>query len=118
MRPRQDTWIISNLLQNLVVNLLLNNKITLLTNKNHSFEANLEYIAKELDNRNNDGRNNGKDYEYNYILKDSLSLRNLYDFASSKYVFLAKTHIPMFFWLLSKNNKHIFYQENPTVFYP
>ena len=27
-----------------------NNRITLLTNKNHSFESNLEYIAKELDN--------------------------------------------------------------------
>ena len=34
-----------------------NNKITLLTNKNHSFEANLEYIAKELDNRNNSRKN-------------------------------------------------------------
>ena len=34
-----------------------NNKITLLTNKNHSFEANLEYIAKELENRNNNGKN-------------------------------------------------------------
>ena len=40
-----------------------NNKITLLTNKNHSFEANLEYIAKELDNRNNSGKN----YKYKFI---------------------------------------------------
>ena len=50
-----------------------NNKITLLTNKNHSFEANLEYIAKELDNRNNSGKN----YEYKFIPKDSLSFANM-----------------------------------------
>ena len=60
------------------------NKITLLTNKNHSFEVNLEYIAKELNNRNNDGKN----YEYKFIPKDSLSLSDIRDFATSKYVFL------------------------------
>lgn len=81
---------IFNILRKLPQN---NNKIALLTNKNHSFEANLEYIAKELDNRNSDG----KDYEYNYILKDSLSLRNLYDFASSKYVFLVDNFFPLAF---------------------
>ena len=70
-----------------------NNKIALLTNKNHSFEANLEYIAKELDNRNREGKN----YEYNFILKDSLSIKNLYDFASSKYVFLVDNFFPLAF---------------------
>ena len=70
-----------------------NNKITLLTNKNHSFEANLEYIAKELENRNN----NGKNYEYKFIPKDSLSLSNIRDFASSKYVFLVDNFFPLAF---------------------
>ncbi|MBO5840247.1 MAG: CDP-glycerol glycerophosphotransferase family protein [Methanobrevibacter sp.] len=70
-----------------------NNKITLLTNKNHSFEANLEYIAKELDNRNN----NGKNYEYKFIPKDSLSFANIRDFASSKYVFLVDNFFPLAF---------------------
>ena len=70
-----------------------NNKITLLTNKNHSFEANLEYIAKELDNRNNSGKN----YEYKFIPKDSLSLSNIRDFASSKYVFLVDNFFPLAF---------------------
>lgn len=70
-----------------------NNRIALVTNKNHSFEANLECIAKELDIRNSDGN----DFEYNYIIKDSLSLRNLYDFASSKYVFLVDNFFPLAF---------------------
>lgn len=70
-----------------------NNKITLLTNKNHSFEANLEYIAKELDNRNNSGKN----YEYKFIPKDSLSFSNIRDFASSKYVFLVDNFFPLAF---------------------
>lgn len=70
-----------------------NNKITLLTNKNHSFEANLEYIAKELDNRNNAGKN----YEYKFIPKDSLSFSNIRDFASSKYVFLVDNFFPLAF---------------------
>ena len=69
------------------------NKIALLTNKNHSFEANLEYIAKELDNRND----NGKDYEYRFIPKDSLSFKDIYDFASSKYVFLVDNFFPLAF---------------------
>ena len=43
------------------------NKIALLTNKNHSFELNLEYIAMELDNRKT---KDGKDFEYNFIEKD------------------------------------------------
>lgn len=68
-------------------------KITLLTNKNHSFESNLEYIAKELDNRKKDG----KDYEYNFIEKDSLSLKSIYDFATSKYVFLVDNFFPLAF---------------------
>ncbi|MBO7518552.1 MAG: CDP-glycerol glycerophosphotransferase family protein [Methanobrevibacter sp.] len=70
-----------------------NNKITLLTNKNHSFEANLEYIAKELDNRNNSGKN----YEYKFNPKDSLSFANIRDFASSKYVFLVDNFFPLAF---------------------
>ncbi|WP_298537255.1 CDP-glycerol glycerophosphotransferase family protein [uncultured Methanobrevibacter sp.] len=70
-----------------------NNKITLLTNKNHSFEANLEYIAKELDNRNYEGKN----YEYKFIPKDSLSFANIRDFASSKYVFLVDNFFPLAF---------------------
>ncbi len=70
-----------------------NNKITLLTNKNHSFEANFEYIAKELDNRNNSGKN----YEYKFIPKDSLSFANIRDFASSKYVFLVDNFFPLAF---------------------
>ena len=70
-----------------------NNKITLLTNKNHSFEANLENIAKELDNRNNSGKN----YEYKFIPKDSLSFANIRDFASSKYVFLVDNFFPLAF---------------------
>lgn len=70
-----------------------NNKITLLTNKNHSFEANLEYIAKELDNRNDSGKN----YEYKFIPKDSLSFANIRDFASSKYVFLVDNFFPLAF---------------------
>ena len=64
-------------------------KITLLTNKNHSFEANLEYIARELDNR--------KDYEYNFIEKDSLSLKDIREFATSKYVFLVDNFFPLAF---------------------
>ena len=70
------------------------NKVTLLTNKNHSFEINLEYIAKELDNRKT---SDGKDFEYNFIEKDSLSLKNIYDFASSKYVFLVDNFFPLAF---------------------
>ena len=70
-----------------------NNKITLLTNKNHSFEANLENIAKELDNRNNSGKN----YEYKFIPKHSLSFANIRDFASSKYVFLVDNFFPLAF---------------------
>ena len=70
-----------------------NNKITLLTNKNHSFEANLEYIAKELDNRNYEGKN----YEYKFIPKDSLSFANIRDFACSKYVFLVDNFFPLAF---------------------
>ncbi|MCQ2961001.1 MAG: CDP-glycerol glycerophosphotransferase family protein [archaeon] len=70
-----------------------NNKITLLTNKNHSFDSNLEYIAKELDNRNNDGKN----YEYKFIPKDSLSLSDIRDFATSKYVFLVDNFFPLAF---------------------
>ena len=70
-----------------------NNKITLLTNKNHSFEANLEYIAKEFDNRDN----NGKDYEYKFIPKDSLSIKDIYYFATSKYVFLVDNFFPLAF---------------------
>ena len=74
------------------------NKITLLTNKNHSFEANLKYIAKELDNRKT---KDGKDFEYNFIVKDSLSLKNIYDFASSKYVFLVDNFFPLAFMNVS-----------------
>ena len=67
-----------------------NNRITLLTNKNHSFEANLEHIAKELDNRNDEGKN----YEYKFIPKDAFSLSNIRYFASSKYVFLVDNFFP------------------------
>ena len=74
------------------------NKITLLTNKNHSFEANLKYIAKELDNRKT---KDGKDFEYNFIVKDSLSLKNIYDFASSKYVFFFFFFFPLAFMNVS-----------------
>lgn len=70
-----------------------NNKIALLTNRNHSFDSNLEYIARELDNRNK----NGKDFEYNFISKDSLSLKNIRDFATSKYVFLVDNFFPLAF---------------------
>ena len=70
-----------------------NNRITLLTNKNHSFEANLEHIAKELDNRNDAGKN----YEFKFIPKDSLSLSNIRYFASSKYVFLVDNFFPLAF---------------------
>ena len=70
------------------------NKIALLTNKNHSFELNLEYIAMELDNRKT---KDGKDFEYNFIEKDSLSLRNIYKFATSKYVFLVDNFFPLAF---------------------
>ena len=70
------------------------NKIALLTNKNHSFELNLEYIAMELDNRKT---KDGKDFEYNFIEKDSLSLRNIYEFATSKYVFLVDNFFPLAF---------------------
>lgn len=71
-----------------------NNRITLLTNKNHSFESNLEYIAKELDNYKT---TDGKDYEYRFIEKDSLSLDNIRYFASSKYVFLVDNFFPLAF---------------------
>lgn len=70
------------------------NKITLLTNKNHSFEANLEYIAKELENRKT---KDGNDYEYNFIEKDSLSLDDIREFATSKYVFLVDNFFPLAF---------------------
>ena len=70
------------------------NRIALLTNKNHSFELNLEYIAMELDNRKT---KDGKDFEYNFIEKDSLSLRNIYEFATSKYVFLVDNFFPLAF---------------------
>lgn len=70
------------------------NKVTLLTNRNHSFEINLEYIAKELEKRKT---KDGRDYEYNFIEKDSLSLGNIRDFASSKYVFLVDNFFPLAF---------------------
>ena len=70
------------------------NKVTFLTNKNHSFDSNLEYIAKELGNRKT---KDGKDYEYNFIEKDSLSLKSISDFASSKYVFLVDNFFPLAF---------------------
>lgn len=70
------------------------NKVTLLTNRNHSFEINLEYIAKELEKRKT---KDGRDYEYNFIEKDSLSLGNIHDFASSKYVFLVDNFFPLAF---------------------
>ena len=70
------------------------NKIALLTNKNHSFELNLEYIAMALDNRKT---KDGMDFEYNFIEKDSLSLGNIYEFATSKYVFLVDNFFPLAF---------------------
>ena len=62
-----------------------------------SFEANLEYIAKELDNRNYEGKN----YEYKFIPKDSLSFANIRDFACSKYVFLVDNFFPLIPILIS-----------------
>ena len=53
----------------------------------------MEYIAKELNNRNNDGKN----YEYKFIPKDSLSLSDIRDFATSKYVFLVDNFFPLAF---------------------
>ena len=70
------------------------NRITLLTNNNHSFDANLEFIAKELDNRKT---NDGLDYEYKFIPKDSLSLSDIRYFASSRYVFLVDNFFPLAF---------------------
>lgn len=70
------------------------NKVTLLTDSNHSFEANLEYVAKELDNRKT---KDGRDFEYAFIEKDSLSLSNIREFAASKYVFLVDNFFPLAF---------------------
>ena len=47
-----------------------------------------------MDNRKT---KDGKDYEYNFVEKDSLSLRKLYDFASSKYVILVDNFFPLAF---------------------
>lgn len=45
------------------------------------------------DRKTKDGRN----YEYYFVEKDSLSLKNIYDFASSKYVILVDNFFPLAF---------------------
>ncbi len=91
---------------------LKSNKVCFLTDKKGLFEANFNYIAKELDNRNkSDYRNklaNGKGaesnkFEYHYVPKDEISFKNMYNLATSKYVFLADNFFPIAFMNFHKD---------------
>lgn len=72
---------------------LKSNKISFLTNTNGLFESNFEFIAKELDNRKKDG----KPVEYHYVYRDKISIKNMYNLATSKYVFLSDNFFPIAF---------------------
>lgn len=78
---------------------LKSNKVCFLTDKKHLFEANFNYIAKELDDRNNasNGIGNEDKFEYHYVPKDVISFKNMYNLATSKYVFLADNFFPIAF---------------------
>lgn len=78
---------------------LKSNKICFLTDKKGLFEANFNYIAKELDDRNKLASNKGisTKFEYHYVPKDEISFKNMYNLATSKYVFLADNFFPIAF---------------------
>ena len=78
---------------------LKSNKISFLTDSRGLFESNFNYIANELDNRTK----NGKQFEYHYISKDKISIKNMYNLATSKYVLLADNFFPLAFMNFHKD---------------
>ncbi|MDL2246089.1 CDP-glycerol glycerophosphotransferase family protein [Methanobrevibacter sp. OttesenSCG-928-K11] len=76
---------------------LNNNKISFITDSNNSFNGNLDFINKELDNSGN--------YQYNYFFKDKFSIKSLYNLATSKYIFLNDNFFPLAFMNIKKNVK-------------
>ena len=84
---------------------LKSNKICFLTDKKGLFEANFNYIAKELDDRNKLASNKGINtkFEYHYVPKDEISFKNMYNLATSKYVFLADNFFPIAFMNFHKD---------------
>ena len=77
------------------------NKISLITNKSASFESNLREIALELDKRNDSGKN----YEYQFVLKDQISISNFYALATSRYIFLSDNFFALAFMNFSSRQK-------------
>ncbi|MDO5850382.1 MAG: CDP-glycerol glycerophosphotransferase family protein [Methanobacteriaceae archaeon] len=82
---------------------LKSNKVCFLTDKKGLFEANFNYIAKELDNRNNKLSSDDEKFEYHYVPKDEISFKNMYNLATSKYVFLADNFFPIAFMNFHKD---------------
>lgn len=79
---------------------LKSNKVSFVTDKKALFEGNFNYINKELSNRKT---KEGKSYESFYIPKDNISFKNMYNLATSKYVFLADNFFPMAFMNFHKD---------------
>lgn len=78
---------------------LKTNKVSFLTDSKGLFEANFEFIAKELDNRTKDG----KAIEYHYVPRDKISIKNMYNLATSRYVLLADNFFPIAFMNFHKD---------------
>lgn len=73
---------------------LKSNKVSFITDKKGTFEGNFHYIAKELSDRKT---KEGKLFDCYYIPKDNISIKNMYNLATSRYVFLADNFFPMAF---------------------
>ncbi len=78
------------------------NSISFVSDKNQSFNDDFRYIYREFKSRS---QNN--DFTYNYIIKNNISLKNIYTLARSNYIFLNDNFFPLAYMNISRKTKVI-----------
>lgn len=84
------------------------NRISFIIDSNKSFNSNIDYIYNELKKRDN--------FQYNFFLKDNLSLKSFFNLATSKYIFLNDNFFPLAFMNIRSETKVIQLWHAPGAF--
>ena len=78
------------------------NSISFVSDKNESFNDDFRYIYREFKKLKHN-----PDFSYNYIIKNKISINNIYKLARSNYIFLNDNFFPLAYMNISDKTKVI-----------
>ena len=77
------------------------NAISFVSDKNESFNEDFRYIYRQFK------KISKNEFTYNYIIKNKISLKNIYKLARSNYIFLNDNFFPLAYMKISSSSKVI-----------